>query len=1667
MKIGITTRFQNSYFSGSIPQVALSIGKALTIAKHNVTFLYPKGEGDQFIDVFFNDIKRVSFPEDAKVHYDVIVEVVWCLTAEDRLKFADRVIGFVHYPPVFSDMESCVYPHNQTRRDFTNLHALWTYDFYSKQDIQYLEFLSQKPVVQVPYVWNPDILDAYCTANQVPSWDDSAKRIETSMDAKAPPSLSWCARIVESNASNGSHCIIPLNIVSVIRQHLQPIRICVHNGEATSKNEFFNANIVRNLLLPDISGNIVPRVRLPDLRRDKSLFIAHQRFRPIKSFILDALYLGIPIIHNCEMMKWVGGYYYQLNQISEAVKGFRQLTADYERGAGYFDKSVEEIRRSKLRDTFSPSARSEAFAKALMVRKIPKPIIAAKPCLRVAFANMWDQFQPKHNFFLYLLQWVGSLNNIDVMNDQDTPNVVFFGSLSNDSQLRYKDVPKVYFTGENAPPNKHADTFLNLGFMYEAQENYIRLPLWMTEVNWWGADVNKMVNPKPISVKDATTPNMAAIAGKKKFCAFVATNPNNANRNAAFQILNNWKSVDSGGRLFCNLPTGPIPAGLGGGGGELAKVDFYKDYKFVITYENSSGPGYTTEKIFHAKVAGAVPIYWGDPFVNRDFDEAGFINANQVGKPEQLIELVKQVQENESAWRKMAEIPAINPAKRKLCEQTMTRCAKVIFERILGISVTVRDEDWAEAETFCKKLASAPKVLGKTTDEVKAVKAVKAEKAEKAVKAEKTVKAVKPIKSSVHKRIVVSAATAQFIEPVVNLFASMKHWEPDVRKILYAWPDLTEKHAEVLTRQGVEIRPFPLKDVPFPDFWEPRHYAWKTWILKTLSTEFTTPTDVLYLDAGMIVTATLEQIWLQLEQRGLCFINNDTQMNRHWCHPTFCKNLAVTEEELDSPQVWAGCIGFRTTGAPIAIFEEAATIAKTRETIVGEKWKPYSAPCLGHRHDQSIYSVLSKRYNIPRLPLATIRCDVSMRRAAQLGIPLYNHRGQFRPIVPFAEGIDEAYVISLERRKDRMDTFEKNHPHFCETVYPWKAVDGKTLQLTKPLIHCFRNNDFKWKKSIMGCALSHFGLWEKLANDPIAKHYLILEDDVKFEERWLLTWAQMASSVPADTDVIYLGGVLPPNKPALPRITEAVNRYFAKVAKNTLFGAERRYFHFCNYSYILTKQGAQKLVALVKERGIFTSGDHMIVNHGDTYLNIYFTTPLLADCCQQDDPTYRASDFNNYNRVDTFDSDIWTNTEHFTKEEIENVRNAETTEAKEAKEPKEANPVLVVKTVWNRFLELLKTNESTGLRETLTDIFTIWKDMTTEEFTKHSALFKLFESCVVDKKHPLLLKESQFIQSKIRDVFATKQFDTWTKVLEVLESSGVKQSKFTVFHRPSINAEEMLEADWLHSLFPFQFKSYSSTEDILAVENPIVLYQVTPRGDDTAVLAKLLDEISAKKRTVRLLHISDEFGNNDIRLYDSPAVKHVFRNYWRPDLPKHTTVIPLGYAKGYKRVSDDVPDFTSRSNTWGFAGSLDREGRREMLATLSSVEPKDLHMKETWSSPSPIKGEAYVRHLQTLKFVPCAKGFKSLESFRLYEALEQGAIPLYVPSESVGTVDEFKEQFGKHPMLGFPSWKKVAELLPNLVKQPVVMENHRKALQTWWTDKKQALSRDILAKLAE
>lgn len=113
--------------------------------------------------------------------------------------------------------------------------------------------------------------------------------------------------------------------------------------------------------------------------------------------------------------------------------------------------------------------------------------------------------------------------------------------------------------------------------------------------------------------------------------------------------------MNSGGRYLNNIG-GPIEN----------KLEFQQKHKFVIAFENTSTPGYTTEKIVGAFAAGAVPIYWGNPEIIKEFNSGSFINCHEYGLTEKgepeaidkIIDEVKRIDKDKMLYIKMLETAA-------------------------------------------------------------------------------------------------------------------------------------------------------------------------------------------------------------------------------------------------------------------------------------------------------------------------------------------------------------------------------------------------------------------------------------------------------------------------------------------------------------------------------------------------------------------------------------------------------------------------------------------------------------------------------------------------------------------------------------------------------------------------------------------------------------------------------------------------------------------------------------------------------------------------------------------------------------------------------------------------------------------------------------------------
>jgi hypothetical protein len=304
------------------------------------------------------------------------------------------------------------------------------------------------------------------------------------------------------------------------------------------------------------------------------------------------------------------------------------------------------------------------------------------------------------------------------------------------------------------------------------------------------------------------------------------------------------------------------------------------------------------------------------------------------------------------------------------------------------------------------------------------------------------------------------------------------------------------------------------------------------------------------MDAGVSM-CRWPRAWLHAARQGICLLEDPRQTNSSWCHDVFVRQLSVTQAELAEQQLWAGAIAC-VAGSPSAttLFAEAWKLGQVRELIAGEKWsgmkdgKPF-----GHRHDQSILSILSSRMKLPRINMDTVYCDVSLRQTFLTQKSLYVHRGLYQVHHPLASDIDDAWVINLDRRADRLGSFAKANPDIAERVHRLSAFEGSKIKLGPKVARLFAPHDFNWKKPVMGCALSHLALWMQLANErPEINSYLILEDDARLQPELMEAWLKSYPSLPANWDCVYLGGILPPNRTTFNTTLEPVADGLARVA---------------------------------------------------------------------------------------------------------------------------------------------------------------------------------------------------------------------------------------------------------------------------------------------------------------------------------------------------------------------------------------------------------------------------------------------------------------------------------------------------------------------------------------
>jgi len=216
---------------------------------------------------------------------------------------------------------------------------------------------------------------------------------------------------------------------------------------------------------------------------------------------------------------------------------------------------------------------------------------------------------------------------------------------------------------------------------------------------------------------------------------------------------------------------------------------------------------------------------------------------------------------------------------------------------------------------------------------------------------------------------------------------------------------------------------------------------------------------------------------------------------------------------------------------------------------------------------------------------------------------ILNNEEQFTKTVRIKEDFKiENYVINLDRRPDRLESFLKNAPINFKR---FSAIDGKKLKPSRQLQKLFENNDYNMRKGMVGCALSHIKLWIQLLNSD-KDAYLIVEDDIEFLPEFTQRLDKVISSLKSinEIELIYVGHHLRQNFLAgcYDSGDITIEKWSSEDSLRKSLGGTG--------GYIITRKGAEKLLERINKTGM-TNGIDTVQQKAADDINVYYCFPHL------------------------------------------------------------------------------------------------------------------------------------------------------------------------------------------------------------------------------------------------------------------------------------------------------------------------------------------------------------------------------------------------------------------------------------------------------------------------
>ena len=271
----------------------------------------------------------------------------------------------------------------------------------------------------------------------------------------------------------------------------------------------------------------------------------------------------------------------------------------------------------------------------------------------------------------------------------------------------------------------------------------------------------------------------------------------------------------------------------------------------------------------------------------------------------------------------------------------------------------------------------------------------------------------------------------------------------------------------------------------------------------------------------------------------------------------------------------------------------------------------------------------------------------------------------------------------------------------------------------------------------------------------------------------------------------------------------------------------------------------------------------------------------------------------------------------------------------------------------------------------------------------------------------------------------------------------------------SFNEKDCAADKWDYGLLKEMFDKYS-IEQIKVNSLPITdrAFVVIPGPQNIGHEEHISKELQNIYRLV-LFITGDEEGVFDIDKIDHPNVE-IWIQYPHK---KHEAYnkLPIGAPQHLK---NNLPEYKTKTYNVFFAGQITHQ-RREQLAEAIALVINALY-KPTDGFAKGDKPIYYYDNLASSRIAACPAGAVSVDSFRLYEAIEMMSFPIADLRNSNGVLDNFYQRLFNEVITfhRVKDWNQLPSLTLSLLKE---YPNNMHSVVCWWIKYK----RDLGIKLME